>query len=73
MKITAIQKSLLATFLFSATLWFGGGLVRTAIGFDVFLPGTLDIKPFLTQEQINYSIDGCYGLLYDCWIYIEFT
>lgn len=56
MKITTIQKSLLATLLFSTTLWFGGGLVRTAIGFDVFLPGTLDIKPFLTQEQINYSI-----------------
>jgi len=56
MKMSAFQKSLFAIFLFLATLWFGGGLARTAIGFDLFTPGTLDIKPFLTQEQINYSI-----------------
>jgi hypothetical protein len=56
MKMSSFQKSLFAIFLFFATLWFGGGLARTAIGFDLFLPGTLDIKPFLTLEQINYSI-----------------
>ncbi|MGA1249409.1 MAG: hypothetical protein ACO3YM_02835 [Candidatus Kapaibacteriota bacterium] len=51
-----ISKIALLIFLFFATLWFGGGLARIAIGFDLFLPGTLDIKPFLTLEQINYSI-----------------
>jgi len=56
MKMSALQKSLFASFLFFATMWFGGGLTRTAIGFDLFLPGTLDVKPFLAQEQINYSV-----------------
>jgi hypothetical protein len=56
MKMSTTQKSLFACFLFFVTLWFGGGLIRTAIGFDLFLPGTLDIKPFLNQEQINYSL-----------------
>ena len=56
MKMSSLQKSLFASFLFFVSLWFGGGLIRIAIGFDVFLPGTLDIKPFLHQEQINYSL-----------------
>jgi hypothetical protein len=56
MKMSALQKSLFACFLFFVTLWFGGGLIRTSIGFDLFIPGTLDIKPFLNQEQINYSL-----------------
>lgn len=56
MKMSALQKSLFACFLFFATLWFGGGLIRTAIGFDLFLPGTLELKPFLAKEQINYSL-----------------
>ena len=56
MKMSILQKSLFASFLFFAALWFGGNLIRTAIGFDVFIPGTLDIKPFLSQEQINYSL-----------------
>lgn len=56
MKMSILQKSLFASFLFFVALWFGGNLIRTAIGFDVFIPGTLDIKPFLSQEQINYSL-----------------
>lgn len=35
----------------SAVLWFGGAIVRYAIAFDVFLPGTLTLKPFLTPVK----------------------
>ncbi|MFM8455314.1 MAG: hypothetical protein ACKOAK_00970 [Ignavibacteria bacterium] len=56
MKMSTLQKSLFACLLFFVTLWFGGGLIRTSIGFDLFIPGTLDIKPFLNEEQINYSL-----------------
>lgn len=42
-------------------VWLGGGIVRAAIGFDIFVPGTLDRKPFLTDSQINYSL-RLYGI-----------
>ncbi len=40
----------------SAVLWFGGSIVRYAIAFDVFLPGTLTLKPFLTPGEVNATI-----------------
>ncbi len=40
----------------SAELWFGGSIVRYAIAFDVFLPGTLTLKPFLTPGEVNATI-----------------
>jgi len=44
-----------------AIIWLGGSIVRAAIGFDIFIPGTLDRKPFLTNEQVNYSL-RLYGI-----------
>lgn len=40
----------------SAVLWFGGSIVRYAIAFDVFLPGTLTVKPFLTPGEVNATV-----------------
>ena len=40
----------------SVILWFGGSVVRMAIGYDLFIPGTLNLKHFLTPSEINYSI-----------------
>lgn len=56
MNTSTLQKSLIAAFILAFALWFGGGIIRNSIAFDVFLPGTLDVKPFLKQEQINYSL-----------------
>lgn len=37
-------------------LWFGGSIIRFAIAFDVFLPGTLTLKPFLSPIEVNATI-----------------
>lgn len=49
-------KLLTSIVVVSVILWFGGSVVRMAIGYDLFIPGTLDLKPFLTPSEINYSI-----------------
>lgn len=56
MKNTNVLKALLAVFFFAVSMWFGGGIIRNAIAFDLFIPGTLELKPFLNIQQINYSI-----------------
>lgn len=56
MKNTNVLKALLAVFFFAVSMWFGGGIIRNAIAFDLFIPGTLELKPFLSFQQINYSI-----------------
>ncbi|MBI3259807.1 MAG: hypothetical protein HYZ54_10090 [Ignavibacteriae bacterium] len=49
-------KFLMSIVVLCAVLWFGGSVVRMAIGYDLFIPGTLSIKPFLSPSEINYSI-----------------
>jgi hypothetical protein len=49
-------KLLASIVVLSIVLWFGGTVVRVAIGYDVFVPGTLLLKPFLTPTEVNYSI-----------------
>lgn len=49
-------KFLVSIVVVCAVLWFGGSVVRMAIGYDLFLPGTLNLKPFLTPSEVNYSI-----------------
>jgi hypothetical protein len=56
MKSTQLQKTLLAIFFICAALWFGGGIIRNALAFDLFQPGTLLYKDFVQPAQINYSI-----------------
>ena len=56
MKNNNVQKAVLAIFFFAVSMWFGGGIIRNAIAFDLFIPGTLELKPFLNIQQINYSI-----------------
>ncbi len=45
------SRLLLALLLASATLWLGGTVVRAALGYDVFVPGTLDLKPTLDDAE----------------------
>ncbi len=49
-------KLLMSIVVLCAVLWFGGSVVRMAIGYDLFTPGTLSTKSFLTPSEINYSI-----------------
>jgi hypothetical protein len=55
------DKFFLMLLIAGAVLWLGGSIVRAAIGFDIFIPGTLDRKPFLTDAQVNYSL-RLYGI-----------
>lgn len=55
------DKFLLMLLIGGVIVWFGGGIVRTAIVYDMFIPGTPDLKQFLTNAQINYSL-RLYGL-----------
>lgn len=40
---------LLTLFVLGGLLWLGGSVIRTVIGFDVFIPGTLQFKPEQTD------------------------
>lgn len=45
------SRLLLALFLVGAVLWLGGTVVRAAVGYDVFIPGTLEYKPTLDDTE----------------------
>jgi hypothetical protein len=68
MKNNNVQKAVLAIFFFAVSMWFGGGIIRNAIAFDLFIPGTLELKPFLNIQQINYSI-RLIGITSYYWLY----
>lgn len=51
-----LEKFLQVLLLIGAAVFLGGGIIRAAIAYDIFIPGTLLHKPFLTEAQINYSI-----------------
>jgi len=39
----------LTLFILGGLVWLGGSVIRTVIGFDVFVPGTLSFKPEQTD------------------------
>ena len=36
--------------LIGGTIWVGGGVLRTVVGYSVFVPGTLEWNPALSQQ-----------------------
>ncbi|HYF03492.1 MAG TPA: hypothetical protein VEC36_08950 [Patescibacteria group bacterium] len=69
--------------IFSSALWFGGSVVRSAIAFDAFIPGTLVLKSEVSEvarfESLRlYSTTGFYTsaayiLLFTCTIIFVFA
>lgn len=51
-----LEKILLVLLFVGVAMFLGGSIIRAATAYDIFTPGTLIHKPFLTDEQINYSI-----------------
>lgn len=37
-------------------VWLGGSVIRNAIAYDIFIPGTLTRKPFLTDTFIFHTV-----------------
>ncbi|MCU0329999.1 MAG: hypothetical protein MUC47_03355 [Candidatus Kapabacteria bacterium] len=42
---------LTAVFLLCAVVWLGGSVIRTVIGYDLFVPGTLQLKPNMSDTE----------------------
>ena len=65
-EITKFQKVLITIAALGIMIWLGGSIVRTAIGYDLFLPGTeLVLKQFYAEQiQIHtvylYTITSLY-------------
>lgn len=51
-----IVKVLSAIGVLGAVLWLGGTIIRYAIAYDVFIPGTLIQKPEFTQEMLIQTV-----------------
>jgi hypothetical protein len=46
-----LVRILTAVFLVCAVVWLGGSIVRTVIGYDLFIPGTLALKPNMSDTD----------------------
>lgn len=44
-----MKKVFLTLFILGGIIWLGGGIVRNVVAFDLFNPGTLDLKAALTE------------------------
>ncbi len=51
-----IVKILCAIGVIGAVIWFGGNVIRYAIAYDVFIPGTLIQKPEFTSEMLSQTV-----------------
>lgn len=51
-----IVKVLSAIGVLGAVMWLGGTIIRYAIAYDVFIPGTLIQKPDFTQEMLLQTV-----------------
>ncbi len=49
-------KLFLSLIVLGGVVFLGGSIVRTSVIYDIYLPGTLVRKPFLSDAQVNYSI-----------------
>jgi len=45
------SRLMLALFLLSAVVWLGGTVIRAAIGYDVFVPGTIEYKSSMSDAE----------------------
>jgi hypothetical protein len=51
-----IVEILSAIGVIGAVIWFGGNIIRYAIAYDVFIPGTLVQKPDFTSEMLSQTV-----------------
>lgn len=80
---STFSRIILFLIIFSSALWLGGSIVRSAIAFDAFVPGTLVLKSDVSQEVRFaalrlYSTTGfytslAYVLLFTCAIIFVFA
>mgnify|MGYP007126783423 CR=1 FL=1 len=52
----SIVKIVSAIGIIGAVIWFGGTIIRYAIAYDVFIPGTLVQKPDFTPEMLAHTV-----------------
>lgn len=49
-------KVVLTISLLGTVLWLGGSIVRNAIAFDLFVPGTLQLKPTIPDAVVSQTV-----------------
>jgi len=53
---TRFQRLLAFLGIMGGIIWLGGSIVRAAIAFDLFIPGTLTFKPTMSAEAMLQTI-----------------
>jgi len=57
-----MRKLFITLFVISGIVWLGGSVCRMVIGYDVYIPGTLEFKPAQTEAMRLHTV-WMYALL----------
>ena len=51
--MNAIDKTIASVGLLGYIIWLGGSVIRTIISYDLFIPGTLELKKYSFEIQTH--------------------
>ncbi len=60
-------KLFITLFTLGGVVWFGTSITRMVVGFDVFVPGTLELKTTHSEEVLGYGSDTALPVS-DAWL-----